>query len=815
MPSSHPTRHRATSAFQPNPQQAAAIQHTHGPAAFIAAAGTGKTAILVQRLVRLVAEEKIDPAKILCVTFTRAAAHEMEKRAGQTLRALGTPATTIKQLRLTTFHGLGHLMLREHLGWTPRELNQKLLSGDPRQWLAEDILRSWSSNRQRGMNWSIDIAEVLRAVDRAKDAVQPPEDSASFFAGDLGIELEMAERFQEFYQRYEAAKKKEKRYDLADLIYVPLRTLRKSPTFRQLWQGRFDFLQVDETQDTNPSQYALIQYLAAPKHNVVVVGDPDQAIYQFRGASPEASILGFRDLYPQGKIYRIEHNYRSTPQILAAANRMIAQNPITPGFEKELKATLPDGPEVIVTAYPDQEREADGLADQIARIPTEYPQWSFKDCFVLSRTNQHLAALEFALARRRIPYRTVGGSSFFKRKTTRDMLAYLALVDGQRLAREEHAAREQGGWSAPHESADAIFSSVVCGEQNAAFRTVAHIPSQAYVAQTGKTSHRWPAAFYGTLASLAAGRPLLQFCEEQAYVIPAEAKLGILDFTNLIQQIAHACHNQPAEAIRLARALAYDTHLKHWDARQHDEAEDDDAESDATSATRLADEETAASGRFEELEELLIIAQRHHTIRHFLQAMAELKDQAESTRKQQQRDCVTLMTIHKSKGLEQQIVFVIGLTEGIFPHRRSFTLDEQGVNQPAGIAEERRLAYVAFTRARHVLALSTVLRYRGGDATPSRFIDEAGLTPVNAAGILDPFVARRPGMRRAARASLPADEADLPAASESVAQLTLDAASPASPSPAAPPGRPVPSDKLVAPTLFEIDVPAPPRRKRR
>src|ERR1700686_5077178 len=143
--------------FTANPQQAAAIAHTDGPAAFIAAAGTGKTSILVQRLVRLIADESITPETILCVTFTRAAADEMEKRAMKALRARGIASKDLKLLRVVTFHGLGHQMLREKLQWTPQELNQRLISGQPRQWLAEDIIRPWPSNRPRGMDWGVEI----------------------------------------------------------------------------------------------------------------------------------------------------------------------------------------------------------------------------------------------------------------------------------------------------------------------------------------------------------------------------------------------------------------------------------------------------------------------------------------------------------------------------------------------------------------------------------------------------------------------------------------------------------------------------------
>jgi superfamily I DNA/RNA helicase len=738
------TRKAESKAFVANPQQEAAIAHTSGPAAFIAAAGTGKTSILVQRLVRLIADEQVAPERILCVTFTRAAADEMEKRALKALKARGFAAKDVKGLRVVTFHGLGHQMLREKLQWKPQELNARLISGEPRQWLAEDILRPWRSNRTRGMNWEVEILDVLGAVDRAKEALVRPEQSASFFRSELVLDTELAERYQEFFVHYEQTKQKEKLYDLSDLIYVPLLLLESSPKFRKSWQERYLHLQVDETQDTNPSQYRLIQYLAASHRNVVVVGDPDQAIYQFRGASPEASILSFRTMYPEGTIYRIEHNYRSTPQILEAANRLISHNEVTPGFEKQLRPTQPDGAPVLVTAYEDQEAEANGIADRIRMLVRSWHEQSeslsYRDIFVLSRTNHHLASLEIALARQHIPYRTVGGSSFFKRKTTRDILAYLALIDGERVYHEYLAARS--GPQPPKR--EDVFTPIHCGEQNAAFRTVANIPSSGYFARTGKTSHRFTPTLFGTLSAHASGHPLLSFCQEHPYVIPAEYQPGIKDFVGLIQRVHAECQNRPAEAIRLVRQLAYDLHLRHCDGK-HQEDQGEEREERETPAHR---EEVRPEGRYDELEELAQIAARYSTIRQFLNGMAQLKEQAEDSSKNK-RDCISLMTVHKSKGLESAVVFVMGLTEGIFPHRRSYTMAED--DSPvilSGLAEERRLAYVAFTRAQRLLFLSCILRYRGSDAVASRFIQEAGLKPTDEDGILNPYLFRRDGSPR-------------------------------------------------------------------
>jgi superfamily I DNA/RNA helicase len=730
-----------TPPFQANPQQAAAIAHTEGPAAFIAAAGTGKTAILVQRLVRLIAEEGVAPEVILCVTFTRAAANEMEKRALKALRTRGFALKDVKGLRVVTFHGLGHHMLREKLQWTPQQLNQRLLSGEPRQWLAEDIIRPWRSNRTRGMNWEVDILDVLGAIDRAKEELIKAEGSAAFFRLHLGLEHELAGRYEEFFVRYEQTKQKEKLYDLADLIYIPLGLLENSPTFRKTWQSRYLYLQVDETQDTNPSQYRLVQYLAAPRHNVVVVGDPDQAIYQFRGASPEASILSFRQMYPQGTIYRIEENYRSTPQILQAANHLIAHNDMTPGFEKQLRPTLPDGAPVMVTAYENQEAEGEGIAERITELVRHWHMegmsLSYRDIFVLARTNHHLASLELALAHASVPYHTPGGSSFFKRRTTRDMLAYLAVIDGQRIYQEYQRERQEANprkW-------DEVFTPIVCGEQNTAFRTVANIPSQDYFMRTGKTSHRLTPTLYGTLASYAGGRPLFQFCDEQIYMIPAEFQPGMRDFITLIKRVQERCHNHPAQAIRLLRSLAYDQHLRHIDGKHHEETDED------TEAPKHR-EESRLEGRFDELEELEGIAGRYHTIRQFLNGLARLKEQAEESSKKKQ-DRISLLTVHKSKGLESPVVFVMGLTEGIFPHRRSYTMiEDDGPINLTGLAEERRLAYVAFTRAQHLLFLSCILRYRGSDAVPSRFIQEAGLVPTDEDGVLNPYLMQRDGRPR-------------------------------------------------------------------
>lgn len=733
----------AQTALIANPQQAAAIAHMNGPAAFIAAAGTGKTSILVQRLVRLIADEKIAPEAVLCVTFTRAAANEMEKRALKALKGRGFSATDVKGLRVVTFHGLGHQMLREKLQWTPRELNQRLISGDPRQWIAEDITRAWRSNRSRGMNWSVDVAHVLAAVDRAKEALLLPEQSAEFFHDSLLLDNDIALRYQEFFKTYEATKKKEKWYDLSDLIYVPLLMLQSSPTFRKSWQGRYQYLQIDETQDTSPSQYQMVQYLAAPRNNVVIVGDPDQAIYQFRGASPEASILSFKTMYPTGTIYHIEHNYRSTPQILAAANQLISHNPVTPGFEKMLRPTVADGSPVIVTAYEDQVSEAEGIARRIIQLVADGKQEddgiSYRDIFVLSRTNHHLASSEIMFAQQRIPYRSLGSSSFFKRKTTRDMLAFLALVDGMRLQHEFVASRNGPNplrW-------DDIFTPVMCGEQNAAFRLAAQVPSQGYFAATGRSSHRLPPAFFSGLTALVAGRPLLQFCDEQSYSIDIKYQPGMKDFVALIHMVAQRCHNHPAEAVKLIRELAYDNYL-----RQRGTQPKDDTEEDGDDATDDPQEDTRLESRYDELDEFTQIAQRHHTIRHFLEAMAQLKDQAEDTSKNK-RDCVTMMTIHKSKGLEQKVVFVMGMVEGIFPHNRSFSLsNDDGPVVISGVAEERRLAYVAFTRAQQMLLLTSIVRYRGGEATPSRFIEEAGLTPTAEDGIINPFLIKRDGSPR-------------------------------------------------------------------
>jgi ATP-dependent DNA helicase Rep len=209
----------------------------------------------------------------------------------------------------------------------------------------------------------------------------------------------------------------------------------------------------------------------------------------------------------------------------------------------------------------------------------------------------------------------------------------------------------------------------------------------------------------------------------------------------LIKRIQEGSHGQPGQAIRLLRSLAYDQHLRHIDSKHQEDADDD------TEAPKHHDE-GKLEGRFDELEELEQIASRYRTIRQFLNGLARLKEQAEDSSKNK-RDCVSLLTVHKSKGLESPVVFVMGMTEGIFPHHRSYTMmEDDGPVNLSGLAEERRLAYVAVTRAQKLLLLSCILRYRSSDAVPSRFIEEAGLAPTDENGLLNPFLFDRNGRER-------------------------------------------------------------------
>jgi superfamily I DNA/RNA helicase len=314
------------------------------------------------------------------------------------------------------------------------------------------------------------------------------------------------------------------------------------------------------------------------------------------------------------------------------------------------------------------------------------------------------------------------------------MLAYLALIDGQRLYQDY--VRERSG-PQPRKY-DEIFTPIVCGEQNAAFRVVANIPTTSYFANTGKTSHRFSASFYASLSAFVGGRPLAQFCAEQSFSLPAEHQPGVKDFVGLLKRVQERCGNHPVAAIRLLRQLAYDQHLRHLDSKHREEGDEE-------SETPVAQEEGKADARFEELAEMERIAEKFHSIRQFLDGLARLKEQAEDSSKNK-RDCVSLLTVHKSKGLESPVVFVMGMTEGIFPHKRSTTLNtDDGPIILSGLAEERRLAYVAFTRARQLLCLTCILRYRSSDATPSRFIEEAGLAPTDEDGVLNPFLADKYG----------------------------------------------------------------------
>ena len=394
-----------------NPEQREAAEHFTGPLLVLAGAGSGKTRVLTTRIVWLIEEMGVDPGSILALTFTNKAAGEMRER----IRAqLGREPTG---MWMGTFHAIGARMLRRdatRLGWTP---NFTVYDGDDAEALVKRVLKDELKVDPKRFS----PRAVHGAISSAKNELTSPQDYAA--SASDPFERVVAEVFG----RYQAALKNANGFDFDDLLVKPVELLRTHPRVRERYRARFPFVLVDEYQDTNRAQYVLLQLLVkeSEEENLFVVGDDDQSIYGWRGADIR-NILDFEKDFPEARIVRLEQNYRSTQNILSAANRVIEGNVNRKG--KTLRTENARGEPLTLVESADEADEAEWVADEIRARRTDDPQVSLRDFVALYRTNAQSRALEEALRRRGMAYRVVGGTRFYERREVKDALAYLRLV---------------------------------------------------------------------------------------------------------------------------------------------------------------------------------------------------------------------------------------------------------------------------------------------------------------------------------------------------------------------------------------------------
>ena len=623
-----------------NPAQREAVRYLDGPLLVLAGAGSGKTRVITRKIAYLIGECGFNPANVAAITFTNKAAREMQERVGQLLG--GKPAG----LTLSTFHSLGVRILREEaraLGYKPQF---SIFDASDCHGVLTDLSGSVDKATIRRLQTLIsDWKNALVTPDRARKAA----------------ENDFEKLAAQTYASYAATLKAYQAVDFDDLIALPVELFSTHPDLLDKWQNRLRYLLIDEYQDTNAGQYRLLRLLAGPRAAFTAVGDDDQAIYGWRGADVE-NLRGLPRDYPNLKLIKLEQNYRSTARILGGANALIAHNKKL--FDKRLWSELGQGDPIRVTAYRDDEQEAEQVVMKLQAHRFEH-RAKFSDYAILYRGNFQARVLERQLREQRVPYVLSGGQSFFDKAEIKDVTAYLRL-----LVNEDDDPAFIRAVTTPRRGVGGVTLEALgkyAGER--------HLSLFAAAGEEGFKPRVSPRQL----------APLSEFC-------------------GFIGRFASRAANEPGgQAIEaLLAAIGYEAWL-------------------------FAEEErSAARTRWENVRELVTwLTQQGEEDQKTLLELAQTIALVKRLDKQEdggQPNAVQLSTLHAAKGLEFRHVFLIGVEEGVLPHRES--------QEAAQLEEERRLMYVGITRAQHSLHVSYVERRQQGreriPCEPSRFIAEMG-----------------------------------------------------------------------------------------
>ena len=594
-----------------NDQQAEAVQTTEGPLLIMAGAGSGKTRVLTHRIAYLIDEKMINPWNILAITFTNKAAREMRERA-----VALNPATS--ETLIATFHSMCVRILRreaDHIGY-----NRNFTIVDPgeQRTLMKRILKNLNLDPKK---WN--ERAILGTISNAKNDLLD-EIAYEHQAGDMYTQI-----VAKCYKAYQEELRRSEAMDFDDLIMMTLRLFDKNPDVLAYYQQRYQYIHVDEYQDTNHAQYQLVKLLASRFKNICVVGDADQSIYGWRGADMQ-NILDFEKDYPEAKVVLLEENYRSTKKILQAANDVIKNN--RNRRPKKLWTQNDEGEQIVYYRANDERDEAVFVASTIDNIVREKVK-NFKDFAVLYRTNAQSRTIEEALLKSNIPYTMVGGTKFYSRKEIRDVISYLNLIANT--------------------------------SDNISFERVVNEPKRGVGPGTLEKLRNF--AYEQNMSLLDASANIM------LSPIKGKAAQGVYDFANMIlnlrDQLDGLSITDTVEAIldksgyldalSMQQTLESQSRIENIEefmsvTKNFDETNTDGTE-DETGIDRL--------GRF--LNDLALIADT---------------DDGEAEAAE-----VTLMTLHAAKGLEFPVVFLIGMEEGVFPLSRAS-------EEPDELEEERRLA---------------------------------------------------------------------------------------------------------------------------
>lgn len=610
----------------------------------LAGAGSGKTRVLVHRIAWLNQVEGISPYNIFAVTFTNKAAAEMRHRVE---KLQGMP---VAGMWVGTFHGLAHRLLRNH--WKEARLPQsfQILDSDDQYRMIRRILKTLELDEAK---WPPKQAQAF--INARKDEGKRPAHIDT-------SRNPLYEQLVRIYSAYEVACERAGVIDFAELLLRTLELVRDNESLQTHYQKRFKHILVDEFQDTNTIQYALIQLFAGTSNKVFIVGDDDQAIYGWRGARVE-NIQRFQKHFPSAEVIRLEQNYRSTTTILSAANALIDNNADRMG--KKLWSSGEEGEPIILYNAYDERDEAKFVVDKIKQFVDAGN--AREDVAILYRSNAQSRIFEERFVNEAMPYRVYGGLRFFERAEIKCALAYLRLMDNQ--------------------------------NDDASFERVVNTPTRG-IGDRSVEKVREIAKQFNVPLWMAAKQVL----EDKG--LPARAANALMSFIELIENL-----QADTDEMSLHKQVDHVVHnvglIEHYEKEKTEKAQ----------------------ARVENIEELITAARGFDYDRSELEMpMDELTAflthaalEAGEGQAAEWDDCVQMMTMHSSKGLEFPLVFIVGMEEGLFPSQRS--LQEEGK-----LEEERRLCYVGITRARQQLVLSYAEHRRlyGQDSypSPSRFVSE-------------------------------------------------------------------------------------------
>ncbi|HFD3561595.1 TPA: DNA helicase PcrA [Enterococcus faecium] len=633
-----------------NPRQKEAVLHTDGPLLLMAGAGSGKTRVLTHRIAYLIEEKEVNPWNILAITFTNKAAKEMKERVNAILASGG------EDVWVSTFHSMCVRILRRDVDFIGYNRNFTIIDSSEQLTLMKRILKELNIDPKK-----YDPRSILGTISQAKNSLQTPQDFAKM----------QGSYYEEIAAKCYAAYQKELQYnqcmDFDDLIMNTIRLFEEHPDSLTYYQNKFHYIHVDEYQDTNHAQYTLVNLLAGRFRNLCVVGDADQSIYGWRGADMQ-NILDFEKDYPDAAVILLEQNYRSTKNILSAANQVIENN-----SNRKPKNLWTENKEGNKITYYRADNERDETRFIVDRMQEEIRSnhRNYGDFAILYRTNAQSRVMEETLLKANIPYKMVGGHKFYDRKEIKDILAYLNVLAN------------------PQDSIS--FERIV----NSPKRGIG--PGSIEKLRSFASLHEWPlleAAQNVDLANIGgkAGQQLGVFGEmiqEVTQMIPyltvTELTKEVLDRSGYLEDLK--IQNTLEAQARIENLEEFLTVTQEFD-KQFEQQNEEDADAPEEKLTVF-------------LNDLALVSD-----------IDNLEEDASQ---------VTLMTLHAAKGLEFPVVFLIGLEEGVFPLSRALMEESE-------LEEERRLAYVGITRAEEALyltnAFSRTLYGRTQYNRPSRFVEE-------------------------------------------------------------------------------------------